>query len=173
MHQSAKMVSECTICIRFSKISSGRSPEPPPRGIFPHGPTPPPPPNRSKIGIRPPPAVHLVSGFVTDNAMYIFNATLLKIQLSLSEFIKHFICTPDCTSLHHFFKCFLGGGPRTPTNGRDTPPVPSPLGTSGLENAPPPSQVEFWIRHCKFTINISCAALRQHLHALILVQFVG
>ena len=73
--KSAKMASECTICIRFSKNFSGRSPEPPPQSceeIFPLAPTPP---RRSNIGLQP--AVHLVSGSVTDNAMYIFNAILL------------------------------------------------------------------------------------------------
>ena len=73
--QSAKMVSECTICICFSKNFSGRSPEPPPpaklRRDIPltHSWTPM---HRSKIGLQPPPAVHLVSGSVTDNATYIF-----------------------------------------------------------------------------------------------------
>ena len=66
--QSTKMVSERTICIRFSKKILGEVPEPPlslPAVMgysLKH-------PHRSKIGIQP--AVHLVSGSGTGNAMYI------------------------------------------------------------------------------------------------------
>ena len=63
----------------------------------------------------PPPltAVHLVSGSVTDNAMYIFNAILLKIQLSLSEF-KRLYLHPRLHHFASFFQNFLGGGPPNP-----------------------------------------------------------
>ena len=51
--------------------------------------------------------------------------------------LKDFICTPDCTILHHFFKIFSGEAHEPPPTGGDTPPVPSPLGLSGLEKTPP------------------------------------
>ena len=35
--------------------------------------------------------------------------------------LKDFICTPDYTISHHFFKIFSGETPRTPTNGRGHP----------------------------------------------------
>ena len=127
-------------------------PHPSSKGIFPNAYTPP---YRFEVGLQPPPAVDLVSGSIIDNAMYIFNAILLKIQLSLSEF-KGFIYTADCTILHNFFKIFSGEAPRTPTKkGGDTPPVPSPLGPSGLEQNPPRLCSEsatgwkwiFWLRY--------------------------
>ena len=124
----------------FQKISQGGPQTPPPnkvaKGIFPNAPTSP---YCSEVGLQPPPTVDLVSRSIIDNAMYIFNAILLKIQLSL----KGFIYTPDCTILHHFFKIFLGEAPEPPTTAGDTPPVPSPLGPSGLEKTP---QVDLWIR---------------------------
>ena len=113
---------------------------PPPscEGIFPHAPTPP---RRSKIGLQP--AVHLVSGSVTDNVMYIFNAILLKIQLSLSEF-KRLYLHPRLHHFASFFQNFLGGDPPNPHQ-REGPPLPYPPQVSGLEKTP---QVDFWIRHC-------------------------
>ena len=113
--------------------------------------TPPPPPSCEGYSLThphrraAPRLVYLNSGSVTDNVMYIFNAILLKIQLSLSEFKRLFLHP----RLHHFasfFQNFLGGGPPNPHQQEgDTPPVPSPLSPSGLEKTP---QVEFWIRHC-------------------------
>ena len=51
---------------------------------------------------------------------------------------------PFCTIFSKFSR---GRPPELPPTRGDTPPVPSPLGTSGLEEPPPP-QVDFWIRHC-------------------------
>ena len=125
------------ICICFSKNFSGRSPDPHPVAIgyslthsYRHN---------TLIGLQPPPAVHLVFRSVTDNAMYIFNAILLKINLSLSEF-KRLYLHPRLHHFAYFFQNFHGP-PEPPPTGGDTPPVPSPLGTSGLEKTPPPGWV--------------------------------
>ena len=55
-------------------------------------------PYRSEVGLQPPPAVDLASGSIIDNATYIFNAILVKIQLSLSEFKRLYLHS----RLHHF-----------------------------------------------------------------------
>ena len=74
--------------------------------------------------------------------MYIFNAILLKIQLSLSEFKRLYLHS----RLHHFASFFpkfsRGRPPEPPPTGGDTPPVPSPLGPSGLEKTPPGSVLD-------------------------------
>ena len=128
---------------KFSWRSPGPDPHPHPSSeeIFPHAPTPP---HRSKIGIQPSPEVDLqvASGSVTDNAMYIFNAILLKIQLSLSEFKRLYLHSRlhHFTSIIFFFKIFSGEAPRTPTNGRGVGrghPSHTLHTPSGLENPPP------------------------------------
>ena len=82
--QSAKMSQIAPFASFFRKISHGGTrTHPRCKGIFPYTQTTP---HRSDVGLQPPPVVDLVSGSVTDNAMYIFNAILLKIQLSLSVF---------------------------------------------------------------------------------------
>ena len=94
---------------------------------------------------NPPPVVDLVSGSVTDNAMYIFNAILLKIQLSLSGFKRLYLHS----RLHHFasfFQNFLGGGPPNPHQREGTPLLCPPH--SALRASRKPPQVAFWIRHC-------------------------
>ena len=114
----------------FSKNFSGRSPPPSCKGIFPNAPTSP---YRSEVGLQPPPTVDLVSRSIIDNAMYIFNAILLKIQLSLSEFKRLYLHS----RLHHFapfFQNFLGGGPPNPHQ-REGTPLPYPP-HSALEKTP-------------------------------------
>ena len=111
----------------------GEVPPPSCKGIFPNAPTSP---YRSEVGLQPPPTVDLVSRSIFDNAMYIFNAILLKTQLSLSELKRLYLHS----RLHHFapfFQNFLGGGeaPRTPTNGTGTP-LPYPP-HSALEKTHP------------------------------------
>ena len=103
--QSAKMSQNAPFASFFSKIFSGRSPDPHPscKGIFPNAYTPP---YRSEVGLQPPPAVDQVSGSIIDGAMYFLMQSLLKIQLSLSEF-KRLIYTPDWS----FFQNFLGEAP--------------------------------------------------------------
>ena len=70
--QSAKMSQNAPFAPFFRKIPR-RDPRAPPhpncKGIFPNEPTPP---HRSEVGLQPIPAVDIVSGSVTDNAMYIF-----------------------------------------------------------------------------------------------------
>ena len=105
-------------------------PPPPPscEGIFPHAPTP------------------LQDWYTTCSTpsfwnwhwqcnVYFLNAILLKIQLS---------CTPDCNILHHFFQNCLGGGPRTPTNGRGHPCPTLPTRPFGLREPPTP---QGWVLH--------------------------
>ena len=103
------------------------------------------PPHRSDVGLQPPPAVDLVSGSVSDNAMYIFDAILLKIQLSLSEFKRLYLHS----RLHHFasfFQNFLEGGPPNPHQQEGTP-LPYPPHSALRASRTPPPQVELWIRH--------------------------
>ena len=86
---------------------------------------------------NPPPVVDLVIGSVTDNAMYNFNAILLKIQLSLSEFKMLYLHS----RLHHFasfFQNFLGRDPPTPTNGRGHPSRTLPTRPFEPREPPPP-----------------------------------
>ena len=144
---SAKNPSECTICILFSKIFSGRSPDPPPphhqscKGVFPNAPTSP---YCSEVGLQPPPTVDQVSRSIFDNAMYIFNTILLKIQLNLIEFKRLYLHS----RLHHFapfFQNFLGGGPPNPHQ-REGTPLPYPP-HSALRASRTPPQIYFWIRH--------------------------
>ena len=74
-----------------------------------------------------------------------FDAILLKVQLSLSEFKRLYIHS----RLHHFasfFQNFLGGGPPNPHQ-QEGKPLPYPP-QSALRASRKPPQVEFWIRHC-------------------------
>ena len=110
------------------------------KAIFPNAPTPP---HRPEVGLQPPPVVDLVSGIpgsVTDNAMYSrFNAILLKIQLSLSEFKRQKLHS----RLHHFASFF-----QKKSHQREGTPLPYPP-HSALRASRKPPQVEFWIHHCK------------------------
>ena len=68
--QSAKMSQIAPFASFFRKISRGgpRTPHPSCKGIFPNAPTTP---HLSDVGLQPPSVVDLVSGSVTENAMYI------------------------------------------------------------------------------------------------------
>ena len=91
-----------------------------------------------------PPVVDLVSGSVTDNAMYIFNAILVKIQLSLSEFKRLYLHS----RLYHFasfFSKFSRGRPPNPHQRQETP-LPYPP-HSALRASRKHPKVVFWIRH--------------------------
>ena len=66
--------------------------------------------------------------------MYIFNAILLKIQLSLSEFKRLYLHS----RLHYFFKISSGEAPQTPTNGRGHPSRTLPTRPFGPREPPPP-----------------------------------
>ena len=123
------------ICIRFSKNFSGRSPDPTqlrsdPIPLRTHTATP------LRSVYKPPPAVHLVFGSVTDNAMYIFNAILLKINLSLSEF-KRLYLHPRLHHFASFFQNFLGGGPPNPHQ-REGTPLPYPPHSALWASRKPP-----------------------------------
>ena len=136
----------------FRKFSRGgpRTPPPPCKGIFPNAQTTP---HRSDVGLQPPLVVDLVSGSVTDNAMYIFNAILLKIQLSLSEFKRLYLHS----RLHHFasfFQNFLGGGHPNPHQ-REGTPLPCPP-HSALRASRKPPQIAFWIRHWVLRATLFC-----------------
>ena len=113
----------------FRKIS----PPPSCKGIFPNAPTSP---YRNEVGLQPPPTVDLVSRSIIDNAIYIFNAILLKIQLSLSEFKRLYLHS----RLHHFaqfFQNFLGGGPPNPHQ-REGTPLPYPPHSALRASRKPP-----------------------------------
>ena len=72
-----------------------------------------------------------------DNAMYIFNAILLKIQLSLSEFKRLYLHS----RLHHFapfLQNFLGGGPPNPHQREGTPLPYPPHSALRASRTPPP-----------------------------------
>ena len=89
-----------------------------------------------EVGLQSPPTVDIVSRSIIDNAMYIFNAILLKIQLSLSEFKRLYLHS----RLHHFapfFQNFLGEVPRPPPTGGDTLPYP-PHSALRASRTPPP-----------------------------------
>ena len=138
--QSAKMVSECTICILFFENFSRESLF---WGNF----------NQAtllqyrrlystEIGlhVRPRPiqrhpAMNLASRSITDNVH--FGAILKKIQLSLSEF-KRLDLHSRLHRFASFFQNFLGGGPPNPHLQEGRPlPYPPPLGPSGLERTLP------------------------------------
>ena len=94
-------------------------------------------PRGREVGLQPPPVVDLLCSF------WIRHWQCNVIQLSWSEFKRLYLHS----RLHHFasfIQNFLGGAPpppEPPPTGGDTPPVPSPLGPSGLEKPPPPGWV--------------------------------
>ena len=137
--QTAKMSQNAPFAPFFRKISRRDPPCPHPncKGIFPNEPTPP---HRFEVGLQPTPEVDIVSGSVTDNAMYIFNAILLKIQLSLGEF-KRLYLHPRLHHFASFFQNFLGGGPPNPHQREGTPLPSLPTRPFGPQETPPPSSV--------------------------------
>ena len=85
-----------------------------------------------------------VSVSVTDNAMYIFRAILLKIQWSLNEFKRLYLLS----RLHHFGSFFSKFSRRPPNpHQREGTPHPHPP-HSALRASRPPPPVHLWIRHC-------------------------
>ena len=123
--QSAKMSQIAPFASFFFEKFLGEVPDPAPLQR-----------DRSDVRLQPPSVVDLVCGSVTDNAMYIFNAILLKIQQSLSELKRLHLHS----RLHHFvsfFQNFLGGGPPNPHR-REGTPLPYPPHSALRDSRKPP-----------------------------------